>query len=179
MAVGRGGLDRAHVARAGEGEIKRARDRRGGEGEDIDETEELFELLLLFHAESLLLIDDNEAEVLKFHVLRQQAVCADDDIDGAVGQSGDGAALAFGGLQAAEAIDPDRIGGESFAQVFPMLFRENGSGDEEGDLLAVLHRLEDGADGHFGFAEADVAADEAVHAGRRALHVTFGLEDRS
>ena len=72
MPVGRRGLDRAHVARAGEREIKRARNRRGGKRQHVDEPEELLEFLLLLHAEALLLIDDDEAEVLELDVLREQ-----------------------------------------------------------------------------------------------------------
>ena len=44
-----------------------------------------------------------------------------------------------------------------------MLGGEQRRGDEHRDLLAVLHRLERGAQRHLGLPEPDVAADEAVH----------------
>jgi hypothetical protein len=142
MPVGRRGLDRAHVARAGEREIKRARNRRGRKREHIDEPEELLEFFLLLHAEALLLVDDDEAEVLEFDVLREQPVRADDDIDRAVLDARDGRALALRRLQAAQAIDADRVGGVALAQVFPVLLGEDGRRHEKRRLLAFLHRLE-------------------------------------
>ncbi len=44
-----------------------------------------------------------------------------------------------------------------------MLEGEDRGGREHGDLLAILHGFEGGAHGDFGFAVADVAAEQAVH----------------
>ncbi len=44
-----------------------------------------------------------------------------------------------------------------------MLFCKDGGGAEEGDLFAAGDGFEGGADGDFGFAKADVPADEAIH----------------
>ena len=126
MPVARRGLDRAHIPRAGEREIERARDRRGGEREHIDEAEELLEFLLLLHTKALLLIDHHHAQRLEFHVLRQQPMRADDDIDRTILQPFQRIALPLRGLQPAEAIDPHRIGGVAFAQVLPVLLSEDG-----------------------------------------------------
>ena len=49
-------------------------------------------------------------------------------------------------------------------------------GHEDRRLLAVLDRLEGGADGHLGLAEAHVAAHEAVH-GVLGLHVRLDVLD--
>src|SRR5207247_312296 len=49
--------------------------------------------------------------------------------------------------------------------------------DEHRDLLAVLHRLERGAQGDLGLAVADVTDDEPVHR-PSALHVAFRILDR-
>ena len=49
-------------------------------------------------------------------------------------------------------------------------------GRQDGDLLAILHRLEGGAHGDFGLAVADVAAEQAVH-GLRRLHVALDVGD--
>ena len=57
-----------------------------------------------------------------------------------------------------------------------MLLREQGRGYEHGNLFAVLHRLERGTYGDFGFTEAHVAGDEAVH-GDFFLHVLLYLVD--
>ena len=58
-----------------------------------------------------------------------------------------------------------------------MLLREQRGRHEHRGLLAVLHRLEHGADGDLGLAEADVAAHEPVHR-HRAFHVGLHVDDR-
>ena len=55
--------------------------------------------------------------------------------------------------------------------------REDRGGSEDGDLFAVLHGLEGGAHGDFGFAVADVAAEQAVHR-RGGFHVLLDGADR-
>ncbi len=60
-----------------------------------------------------------------------------------------------------------------------MLLGEQGGGDEDGGLHPLLDGLERGPDGHLGLAEADVAADQAVHGAvglHVVLHVLDGLE---
>ena len=50
---------------------------------------QLLQLLLLPHAEAMLLVDDHQAEVPELDVLLDELVRADGDVDGAVGQPGD------------------------------------------------------------------------------------------
>ena len=57
-----------------------------------------------------------------------------------------------------------------------MLLRQHGRGHEHGDLPAVHHRLERGANGHFRFPVAGVAANQAVHR-FGAFHVRLHLAD--
>ena len=57
---------------------------------------------------------------------------------------------------------------------FEVLKREHGGRREHGDLLAVAQRFERGSHGDFGLAEADVAAQQAVH-GMRRFHVALDL----
>ena len=57
-------------------------------------------------------------------------------------------------------------------ECFEVLEAEDGGGREHRDLLAVLHGLEGGAHGHFGFAVAHVAAEQAIH-GRGRFHVVL------
>ena len=174
--VRRRGVDGGHVARAHQRHVERARDRRGGECQHIHLAEELFELLLVGDAEALLLIDDDEAEILELHIAGNQAVGADDEVHRAIGDAGDGVADFRGRAEAVEQIDADRIVRHAFAEGAPVLFGENGGGHEDGDLFAAGDGLEGGADGDFGFAEADIAADQAVHRARR-FEVEFGFLD--
>ena len=52
----------------------------------VDLLAHLLDALLVRHAEALLLVDDEQAEIAKLHVLRQQPVRADDDVDLAAGE---------------------------------------------------------------------------------------------
>ena len=44
-----------------------------------------------------------------------------------------------------------------------MLLRQHGRRREHGDLFAVHHRFERGANRDFGFAETDIAANQSIH----------------
>ena len=61
LAVGRRRVEQREVADAGEAHLERARDRRGGEREHVDVGPELLDLLLVLHAEALLLVDHEQA----------------------------------------------------------------------------------------------------------------------
>ena len=74
------------------------------------------------------------------------------------------------GQEAAEDLDPDRVRGEAVAEGLTVLLGQQGGRHQDRDLHALLDRLERGPDGDLGLAEADVAADQPVHGGRR-LHV--------
>ena len=67
---------------------------------------------------------------------------------------------------------------EPVAERLVVLLREQGGGDQHRDLLPGLHRDERGPHRDLGLAEADVAADEAVHR-RGAAHVRDDLLDRA
>ena len=81
LAVGRRGLQQRQVADADEAHLERARDRRGGEREHVDVVLQLLHRLLVLHAEALLLVDDEQAEVLELDASCEQPVRADDAVD--------------------------------------------------------------------------------------------------
>ena len=70
----------------GQRHLQRARDGAGRQREHVDALGHALHGLLVRHPEALLLVDHQEAEVLELHVLGQQAVGADDDVDAPVGQ---------------------------------------------------------------------------------------------
>ncbi len=128
------------------------------------------------HAEALLFVDHDQAEIFENNVAGNEPVRADDDIDAAVAQLLEDFALFRVRTETAQHFDPHRIIEHALAEGFEMLLREDGRGREDGDLLAFHHRLESGADRHLGFAETDVAADQAIHRTRR-FHVVLRLGD--
>ncbi len=81
QAIARRCLDHAHFTRPDEREVERARDGRGAHAEHVDVFAEELELLLLAHAEAVLLVDHEQAQVAEVHGAAQQAVRADDDVD--------------------------------------------------------------------------------------------------
>ena len=60
--------DQAHVAHAAHRHLHRARDGRGRQREHVDLLAHVLELLLVLDAETLLLVDDDEAQVMRIHV---------------------------------------------------------------------------------------------------------------
>ncbi len=86
-AVGRRSVDDRHVAHAGKRHLQRARDRRRREREDVDLLAEVLQMLLVLDAEALLLVDDDEPEVLRRDVAREQAVRAHEHVDLTAGEA--------------------------------------------------------------------------------------------
>ena len=80
------------------------------------------------------------------------------------------------GAKAREDIHLDRESLHPVAEGLVVLPGQDGGGHQDGALLAVHHALEGRADGHLGLAEADIAAQQAVHR-HRALHVGLDLLD--
>ena len=74
-------LDDAHVAQSEQRHVQRARNRRGRHGEHVHLFAKLLQPLFVAHAEALFFVDDHEAEVVELHVLREQAMRADHDVD--------------------------------------------------------------------------------------------------
>ena len=85
--------------------------------------------------------------------------------------------LLRGGAEAAHHVDRCGESGEAALERFKMLEGQHRGRRQHGDLLAVGDRLERRAHRHFGFAVADVAAQQAIHR-RGTLHVALDVGDR-
>src|SRR3546814_196007 len=149
------------------------RDRRGGEREEMHVVAHRLERLFLADAEALFLVDDHQAQILESDVLLQQPVGADDHVDPAFGQPVELGLVLLGALEARQHLDPDRPVGEAVAEVAVMLFGQQRGRYQHRDLPARGGGDERGAYRNLGLAEADVAADHAIHrlrAGQVADH---------
>ncbi len=93
-------LHGGHVADAAQGHVQSAGDRRGRERQHTHLAPHLLQALLVGHPESLLLVDDHEAQVLELHVLLDEAVGADDDVHRPRGEVGYDLALLGLGAEA-------------------------------------------------------------------------------
>ena len=137
---------------------------------------QLLDGLLVLDAEALLLVDDQQAEVLELDALDQQPVGADDAVDLARLQPGDHGPRLRRAEEAGQHLDADRVAAEAVGEGVAVLLREERGGHQDRDLLAGLDGLERGPDGHLGLAEADVAAQQAVHR-EAGLHVVLHVAD--
>ena len=131
-------------------------------------------LFLVLHAEALLLVDDDKAEVMELHVLGQQPMGAHHDVHTARLQAPEGLLLLFCGAEAGHHLHLHGEGFHAGKNGVVVLPRQQGGGGKDGALLAAHHALEGGAQGHFGLAHAHVAAQQAVH-GPALFHVLLDL----
>ena len=129
-------LDDAHVAQAHQRHVQRARDGRGAHGEHVDLLAQLLQPLLVAHAEALLFIDDEQAEVLEFDVLGKQAMGADEDIDLAGFHLLHDQLLLLRGAEARDHLHVDGELREAALEGLKVLEAEHGGGREHRDLLA-------------------------------------------
>ena len=128
------------------------------------------------HAEALLLVHDHQAQIAELHVLRQQPVCADEDIHFAFASVRQHALISLAVRKRLSISTRTGKGGKRRLKVSKCWKHEDGGRREHGDLLAVAERLESGAHDDLGFAEAHVAAEQPVH-GLRLLHVALDVLD--
>ena len=166
LTIRRRGFDHGHVPRAHEREVKCARNRSCRKREHINEAEFFLQRVLVLHAEALLLIDDDEAEIFKNDILRNDTVRSDNDVHTAITEGLDHLLLLRCGAIAAEEFDSDRILTHALAKVLPVLLCEDCCGSDDRRLLAARYGFEGGPDGDFGFSKAHIAANQAIHRAR-------------
>ena len=167
-------LDGGEVADAAHGHVQGAGDGGGREGQHVHADKVLFQLLLVLDAETLLLVDDDKAQVVEPDVLGEQAVGADDDVHAAGLQAPQGLFLLFGGAEAGEQPDFHRERLHAGDDAVVVLPRQQGGGGQNGALLAAHDTLEGRAEGDLRLADAHVAAEQAVH-GPALFHVLLDL----
>ena len=145
-------FDHAHVAQADQGHVQRARNGRGRHGQHVHLLAHLLQAFFVAHAEALLFVHDQQAEVGELHVFRNQAMGADQDVDFAGFHLLQNFFLLLRRAEAADHFDGDRKRREALLESFVVLEGEDGGGREHGDLLVVADGLESGAHGDFGLA---------------------------
>ena len=143
--------------------MQRPRDRRGGQREHVDLEPERAQELLLRDAEPLLLVEDDEPEVLRDDVAREDAVRSDEHVHLPVLEVREDPLLVGAASEARHHVHPHREVAIPLAERVPVLLGEDRRRAEDERLPAVERDPERGAHGHLGLPEADVAADEAIH----------------
>ena len=105
-------------------------------GEHVHAGLELLQAFLLRHAEALLLVDHQQAEIGEAHRLAEQRVRADDDVDRSVGQPRPGCRRLLRGDEARELCHAHRQAAEAFAERGMMLAAQQRRRHHDGGLLA-------------------------------------------
>ena len=178
IALLRRGLQQAHVPDAHHGHVQRAGYRRCSEGQHVDGLLQLLDGLLVGHAEALLLVHHQQAQIPELHVLGQQPVGAHHHVHRALLELPEDLLLLRRGLEAAEHLHLHREAGKAIDHGGVVLLHQDRGGRKHRRLLAAHHGLEDRAQGHLGLAVAHIAAEQAVHH-LGLLHVPLDVLDGS
>ena len=164
----------AHVAHAAHGHLHRTRNGRSGKREHVNRFTQVLELLFMPHAEALLFINNDKAQIMRVHIARKQAMRAHQNLNGAIRESLERFLLLCRRTKTRENFHMNAEWLKALLEVRVMLLRQNSSRAQHHNLLLILRCLECRSQCDFRFAETDIAADQAVHR-TRAHHVCFHI----
>ena len=131
-------------------------------------------MFLVRHAEALLLVHDEQAEILELHVLAQELVRADDKVALSRSEVCEQSCRLRAGLEAAQYADVHREAEEPLQRRLIMLLGKHCRRHKYRRLLAVEHAFHHRAHCDLGLAEANVPAQQSVHR-HGGLHVPLYL----
>ena len=165
LASGRAAMQTRHIHVAISGEGQRARDRGRRHHQHIGDTLGL-QRHALVHTEAMLLVDHHQAEILERHVVGEEGVGADQNVDFTRGQRGQQSFARCTFLAAGEQrhLDASRLR-ERF-EGRDMLARQDFGRRHQGPLGARFHRTQQRQECHDGFSRPDIALQQSQHAGR-------------
>jgi hypothetical protein len=153
-------LDDRDVAEPGERHVERPGDRRCREREHVHLEPQGAQELLLGDAEALLLVDDDETELLRDHVPREDAVRPDEHLDLPLRELLQDGLHLRGPPEPRHHLDAHREVAVALAEGVPVLLGEDRRRAEHEHLPPVDGDAEGRAHRDLGLAEADIAADE-------------------
>ena len=162
----------AHIPDSDQTHVHGTGDWRRRQRQDIHVFLHLLDLFLVRHAESLLFVDDQKAQILEDHILGQYPVGSDHDIHQSLFQIRQCLFLLSRRPEPAHQIHAHRKIFHPFNECVVMLLCQDRSRHQINHLLVFLHRLERRPDRHLRLAKAYVSADQAVH-DLMALHIFF------
>ena len=169
-------VDDGHIQIAVDDEGQRAGDRGGGEHQHMGVFRLLAQRGPLSHAEAVLLIGDDKAQTGVLHILRQQGVGADAQVDGTALQVGkDGAALLGTGRTCQQGAGEPQTG-EQGGQGLVVLAGQNLRRGHQGALPAILSGEPHAGGSHHGLAAAHISLTQAVH-GPLGAHIAHSIVD--
>src|SRR5208283_3694823 len=166
-AAGREFIEDGHLEIAVEREGKRAGDGSSRQDEDVRRIAVargfVHQALALEDAEAVLFVNGDKSEAVKFDVLLDEGVRADDEL-GFAGTDALARGAFFGGFKAAdEQFHGVATGSEDAPSRKEMLDGENFRGGHERGLAAVFDGDDRSLERNDGFAAADIALQKAIH----------------
>ncbi len=129
----------------------------------------LFERRPLPHAEAVLFVDHDQAQLGETYVFLQDRMRADDEVDAAGGDFFQHSRPHIGRQAADQLRAADLAAGQKAAERQGMLPGEDFRGGHEHGLMPMGDGQKHGIEGHDRLAAADVALQEAVHGPCRAM----------
>ena len=156
-------FNEAHILDACKRHVESTRNRRSRQCQHIHACFKLFDGLLGLHAEALLLVNHQKAQVLKLHIGGQKPVCADYKIHLTFLKARNYIRLLSRSLESAENLHLEREVFKSFLQCIIVLVCQNGSRNQHRRLFSVCHTLEQGAGCNLRLAEAHITAEKPIH----------------
>ena len=169
-------LDGAHVPDAAEGHVQRPGDGRGGQRQRVHLLRPLAQLLLMGHAEALLLVDDEQTQILELHALGQQLVGTDEQIHSARFHPLQHILHLRRCAESGQHLHRHRERPEPGDGRGVVLLCQHGGGYQNGGLFAVQNALHGRPQRHLRLAVAHIAAQQPIH-GRRLLHIPLDIPD--
>jgi len=153
---------------------QRARDRRGTQHQHIDATAFGGQRQALAHAKTMLLVDHGERQCLEHHVILDQRVGTDQEIDLATRQPRQDIAPLLALFASGEDRDPQARAFGQWRNGLDVLARKNFRRRHQRRLLAGLGHRGGSQQRHHGLARSDVALQQPQHADRLAQIVGDG-----
>ena len=117
----------------------------------------------LLHAETVLLVDDDQPQALEHHRVLEQGVGAHHQGAAAFGQGRQGLPARLGADAAGQPVHVDAQRRQPVAEIGQVLLGEQFRGRHQRHLVAGFDRHQGGGGGHQGFAGAHVPLDQAQH----------------
>ena len=170
ITVGRRRLDDAQVTGTHQRELKGTRNGCGSHRKRVDIDFHLAQFLFHRYAKFLFLINDEQPQILEFHILTYQFMGTYDDVDLSFFQIVQHFFRLLRTTCPTDILHPYREVLQAFAECLIVLIGQNGSRHKDSHLFAVGCCLEGRTDGHFGLAESHIATHQTVHR-LRLLHI--------
>ena len=173
------GRNHTQITQAFECHAQCARDRCGGQCQYVDIRSHGLHGLLVAHAETMFLVNDEQAQIVELRALTEQLVGSYNDVYRSVGQPFQSGRDFSGRAKAAHFNDLDRPLGKTVNQCLVMLLRQQSCRSQQRHLFASRDADKGGAQSDFGLAKADVTADQAIHRSRADHVLNYGVNGRA